>query len=167
MGISFFELYASFRDHLTSIGYEYIASGSFRYVYRRRNVIVKIPRSFDGVVDNIIEAKAYSVYRNKPTSLGIILAPSKLMINYCLMMPHLKCHSQDLILLKKEEMPNWAYQLDAHQVGLRNGKIMAYDYALNMPERFRWEKELGIKSNFFHSDWKQCHPEFFHQTEVF
>ena len=154
------ELYNPFVKKLISKGYSFLGSGSFREVYRKHNVIVKVPRCVDGVIDNIIEAKAYSVYRNKPTSLGLILAPAKLIINYCLMMPYLETNP-DASNEWLNSLPGWVANIDNFQVGIRNNKLMAYDYALNMKERYQWEEELGIKSKFFNKEWRVCHPYFF------
>jgi len=151
------EFYYSFAKSILDAGYKRIGRGAFRRAFKRNNSIIKIPLNSDGVVDNLIEAKAYKFYKNKPTSLGIYIAPCRLLQNYCLLMPyvaHLN-HSE------YESMPEWSKMVDNDQVGMRNNRVIAYDYALDLEERYEWEQELLIKSDFFQTNWKNVKPFLF------
>lgn len=116
-------------QYLTSIKFEYTGRGASREAYKRGNIVVKVPLHEYGIMDNFIEAKAYSKYRNAETTGGwydlskkkISLAPCHLMNNHCLMMP----------FIEKEIMklpPDWVLRLDGGQAGLYNGRYVAYDY---------------------------------------
>ena len=55
----FEDKYSSFSNYLTKNEFKYIGCGSFRHVYSREKVVIKIPRNYNGRLDNIMEAKAY------------------------------------------------------------------------------------------------------------
>ena len=153
------DFYKYFVLDIESAGYVYRGRGSFRAVYHRGNSVIKVPSNSDGIVDNFIEAKAYKHYGNKPTSLGIYLAPCRLLPNYCLIMGFARA-------IKDCEMPGWADAVEGMQVGRYNGRVVAYDYALDLEERYAWEEESGYKSNYFQSDWKDQKPELFPQEVI-
>lgn len=146
--------YFSFRKELSLSGFKRISSGSFRSAYRRKNVIIKIPFSVDGVIDNMMEAKAYKLYKNKPTSLGIFLAPCRLLSNYALMMPFVNRSW-------KVDQPDWVDMVEGAQVGHYKDKLVAFDYALDLEERYAWEKESILQSEFFQNSWKEVKPFLF------
>lgn len=137
--------YEGFSAYLDLSGFEVIGSGSFRIAWMRDNVVIKVPLVADGVMDNRIEAKAWRVYRDRPTQTGICVPPSRLLKNDCLMMAYVE---EDF----HQVLPEWAERIDCRQVGLYKGRIVAYDFALDLPERAKWEKEWGVYSHFFYSD---------------
>jgi hypothetical protein len=136
-------VFEKFADYLVSVGFRYLNQGSFRQVYERGSVVIKIPVNRNGMIDNRAEARAYQKYKNNPTSKGVYLMPCRLLPNGCLMMR------------KFEEgpyqRPDWSHLVDGHQLGRYKGRIVAYDYALDLVDRFQWEKEWGIKTSFFSS----------------
>lgn len=137
------EYYTKFTRELLWKGFLYSGSGSFRRGYERKNLIVKVPITRDGILDNYMEAKAWRKYKNNPTSLGILLAPCRLLSNYCLIMPRLE-RTYDT-----GNLPSWVDSVDREQVGFRNGRVMAFDYAIDLQERLKWEMDLKIKNTFF------------------
>lgn len=137
---------------LQNAGFQYLGTGSFRTVYARGNVVIKIPIVNDGFIDNLIEHTAYHHYFSRPTRQRIRLAPCRLLRNGCLMMRKVVWEEHHY---HNTRMPKWVDLIDGSQVGPYKGKIVAYDYALDLIERFKWEKELGIKSKWFHSsEWR-------------
>lgn len=153
-GTAIYKLYLPFKKHLRASGFRRLNRGSFREVYRRKNVVIKIPINVNGVIDNMMEAKAYRFYKNKPTSLGIVLAPARLLSNYCLMMPYVDQNLSDL----EGPIPEWVEMVDADQVGIFKKRLVAYDYALDLQERYAWEIESNLKSDFFQGEWKHVKP---------
>jgi hypothetical protein len=147
-GLCLYERYYNFVQHIQSKGFTYVSSGSFRQVYQREDKVIKIPRYHDGLIDNMVEARAYKKYRNSPTPEGLVLTPCRLLHNGCLMMMFVK--RWDLY-----NRPKWSKKIDGGQVGLYKGKYVAFDYALEMYERFEWEREWNQYSVFFNSrDWE-------------
>jgi hypothetical protein len=147
--------YEAFVRRLKSIGFHYVDSGSFRHVYCRRNIVIKIPKNYNGEIDNIMEAKAYRKYKNRPTNLGLYLAPCRMLPDNCLMM--VKVNTPML----KDKYPVWANYdtIDRRQVGRYRNRIVAFDFALNLSERLEWEKSNGFTGSFFQNEWIYCHPE--------
>ncbi len=147
-GECLYERYYNFIQYLQSKGFSYVSSGSFRQVYQCGDKVIKVPRYHDGLIDNMVEARAYKKYHSTPTPEGLVLAPCRLLKNGCLMMVFVQ--RWDLF-----ERPDWSDKIDGGQVGLYKGKYVAFDYALEMVERFQWEKEWGMHSTFFNSrDWE-------------
>lgn len=144
--------YLPFVEELFFAGFKTVDKGSFRQVYRRNKMVVKVPLKADGVVDNQMEARAYKHYGNKPTSLGIHLAPCRLLTNGCLLMPFVT------IVEYRVGMPEWVEMVEGDQVGLYKGRLVAYDYALDLTERFAWEQESNLKSDYFQNSWKNVKP---------
>lgn len=101
--------------------WKYVGSGRHRTVYKRGNVVLKIPQSLNALEDNIIEREIFINSRGNK-----IFAPCRLLSNGCLMMRAL----EDLYGSRKLH-PHWAMALvDGPQIGRdQNGKIMIYDYA--------------------------------------
>ncbi len=151
------ERYSSFETQLLARNFTYMSRGSFRRVYQRKNIVIKIPLKHDGLIDNRVEAAAWNKYKNNPTSEGLFLAPCRLLANDCLMMVVVSLLPYDY------QRPEWIEKIDSLQVGLHRGRLVAYDYALDRRERHQWEKEWGIRSNFFHQEWIQHHA---HAREV-
>jgi hypothetical protein len=145
-----FDAYESFRKSLENRGFVYIGSGDFRRVYRRGKMVVKIPSSRHGAIDNYMEARAWHKYRNTPTPIGASLAPCRLLPNWCLMMASVQTCSRE-----ESSRLGWSRDIDKAQVGLYKGRVVAYDYALNLTERLSWERELGIPedASFFQAEW--------------
>lgn len=141
-------VFRSFVEQLESKGFYYLGSGSFRKTWARKNVVVKIPSNLDGVVDNRVEASVWRRYRNQPNSFGYHFAPCRLLPNGCLMM--VKVEWRDM---RDEDRAEWIRFIDSNQVGKYKGRVVAYDYALDVPERIQLEKDWGIESVFFHSRW--------------
>jgi hypothetical protein len=134
-------------DALKSRGFEYVGAGMFRAVFMRGGVVVKVPHNKDGYIDNRTEAAAWRKYRNKPTSRGAYVAPCRLLDDGCLMMV-----SVDSDNINYANLPAWARQIDCSQVGMYKGRMVAYDFALDVMEREEWEKEWGTFSKFFHEN---------------
>ncbi|CAB4196677.1 hypothetical protein UFOVP1290_197 [uncultured Caudovirales phage] len=155
--------FAKFVSYLESKGFYYIGAGSFRHVYCRNNVVIKIPRNFNGGVDNMMEAKAYKKYKNGPTNLGLYLAPCRLLTNGCLMMMKVNTFMID------GEYPDWANYdtVDSRQVGKYRNRIVAFDFALNLSERLAWENDAKIYDSFFQDEWIANHPELGYIEETY
>jgi hypothetical protein len=138
--------YREFVTHLQSIDFKYEGSGAFRSAYRRGKVVVKVPLNGDGICDNRTEAAAWHKYKSRPTSKGYRLAPCRMLNNGCLMMVVV---DRDVTygVLHKED---WTYKIEGGQVGLYRGQIVAFDFALNIPERSDWEEQSGLKSEWFY-----------------
>jgi hypothetical protein len=136
-------VFEKFTTYIGSIGFRYLNQGSFRQVYERGSVVIKIPLNRNGLIDNNAEAKAYQKYKNSPTSKGVYLMPCRLLPNGCLMMRRIEDGSY--------QQPDWSKFVDGHQLARYKGRIVAYDYALDLVDRFEWEKEWGIKTSFFSS----------------
>src|ERR1700748_2519731 len=86
-------LYSKYKDFISYIcnhGYKYLSYGGFREVYTNNKVVIKVPRNKNGLMDNRVEAKAFSVYHKKPTKEGVRVAPSRLLSNGCLMQAFVK-----------------------------------------------------------------------------
>lgn len=154
------DFYTPFVEELFFQGFRYLGAGAFRTVYRRKNFVVKVPRKTDGVVDNQMEARAYKVYGRRPTSLGLLLAPCQLLANHCLVMRYAKPVEYT------EKLPEWTDHVEGAQVGRYNNKLVAFDYALDLTERYAWEKESILQSNFFKNVWKDVKP-FLYPAETF
>lgn len=153
-------IYYPFVEDLFFAGFKILNQGSFREVYRRDKIVIKVPMNVDGVVDNRMEARAYKHYGNKPTSLGIHLAPCRLLKNGCLLMPYVKP------LPFNKSLPEWVEMVEGDQVGAYKGRVVAFDYALDLAERFAWENESDFKSDFFQTGWKNVKP-FLYPSETF
>jgi len=144
--------FESFEEHLRSKGFTYLSEGSFRRVYERKGIVIKVPTCTDGLLDNRVEHTAYHKYWNGPTRRGVYLAPCRLLANGCLMMKKL---TWEIGL----DRPKWAALIDGRQVGPYKGRMVAYDYALDMTERFKWEREWKCESKFFNSlEWRNQRP---------
>lgn len=144
--------YDKFISNLEKMNFEYLGQGSFRMVYKRGKIVIKIPLSVAGLLDNMAEHRAYHTYFSKRTKQGFKLAPCRLLPNGTLMMVAMR-------FTWDAKLPRWATMIDGHQVGQYKGKTVAYDYALNLVERLEWEEEWLrenpklAKGNFFlHSD---------------
>lgn len=153
------EKYDSFVNQLSKTGWMWVGGGSFRRVWGRNNHVVKIPRNNDGELDNIMEFKAWRKYRNKPTSLGLFLAPCRLLQNNCLLMANVDVDSGAEIELPWQHPtdPNLNL-LDKDQAGIYKGRVVAYDYALDLQERLSWEEELEVYNSFFQQKWVIYRP---------
>lgn len=139
--------YADFCAHLKKQGFTYLNEGSFRRVYERRNIVVKVPMFEDGIIDNMVEHRAYHTYFNGPTRRGIYLAPCRLLPNKCLMMRKVYWN------VRESHNPKWKSEIDRGQVGFYNGRMVAYDFAIDLTERFKWEKEWDMFSLYFNSNY--------------
>ncbi len=146
------DLYRPFIEHLESKGFQYLSCGSFRETYVRGNVVIKVPQCTDGMLDNRTEAKAYKTYKNGPTSTGIYLAPCRLLPNGSLMMVLVDKETADDEGNFPDYFPEWIEQIDGCQVGLYKRRVVAFDYALDLPERFGWEREWNEQSEYFNTE---------------
>lgn len=153
----------SFKTHLRMNGWFFINHGSFREVFHRGNWVIKVPFTDDGALDNLMEAKAWRKYRDKPTSLGIMLAPCRLLPNGCLLMVAVDTDNW--------APPSWNTSinglevLDKNQAGFYKGRVVAYDFGLDLTERLAWEEELGLRNTFFQNDWAPYRPHLLMQKE--
>lgn len=158
-----------FCDHLKEKGFRSVNDdlGSFRKVFIRNRIVIKVPRDNDGVIDNIMEAKAWKKYRSEPTDLGFYLAPCRLLRNQSLMMAKVEiseieeCDDPMMDLCSQADrllVPLWVDDLDTNQAGIYKGRWVAYDYALDLTERIIWEEEMGLHSEYFHEEWFANRP---------
>lgn len=125
-------------------GFKYFDFGSFRSVWSNKDYVIKIPVDKDGLLDNLMEAKAWKKYKNNPTNLGIVLAPCRLLSNFALLMPFI-----NTCTYHQKELIEWSDKVDAQQIGMLNGRTVAYDFAHNLTERLTWETELGVSESWF------------------
>jgi len=139
-----------FSQYIQSKGFEYINFGAFRLVYARKNVVIKVPRSMDGMIDNYIEAKAYRKYRDNKTNIGMLLMPCRLLPNGCLMMPKIACGNVPYDF----EAP-YKSLTDGWQHAFYKGKVRVYDFAIDISERLSWENEAGISNSWFADTYSQ------------
>jgi len=160
-GGSLGDKYMSFRIYIIDRGFKYIDSGSFRATYIRNGVVIKVPRNFDGEVDNMVEAAAWHKYKNNPTSQGIYLAPCRLLSNGCLMMMTVDL-SQDY---EFSIYTKWIDDVEGYQVGIYRSRLVAYDYALDIPERIKWEEEWGVSSETYQLSYRCYHEAFYKESE--
>jgi hypothetical protein len=123
--------YIEYKEELYRRGFRRLGEGSFREVYRRKNVVVKIPHNDSGFDDNIVEAFAYLRYRKGADSNLFVFAPCRLLPNGCLLMVYV----EPLFYPNK---PLWANYIDGGQVGTYNGRIVAYDSANELSELRLW-----------------------------
>lgn len=137
--------FVQFEEYLKSRGFEYIGCGSFRRGFRRNKIIIKVPRNDDGLYDNRVEAAAWHKYKNQPSSQGIILAPCRLLSNGCLMMVRVERK-----YFTEEAAPSWAKAVEGWQVGTYRGRLVAFDFALDITEREEWELQWGVRSEFYY-----------------
>lgn len=145
--------YMNFRNELKNKGFCFLGRGSFRSVFDRKNVVIKVPNNLDGLLDNIMEARAYRQYKNRPTRTVIQLAACRLLPNGCLMMVLVDRGFRDSGIDIKSHR-EWIEQIDSEQVGVRAGRLVAYDYAIDLFERIEWEKELGLKTSWFQTSYR-------------
>jgi hypothetical protein len=145
----------NFVQKLSSKNFSYLGEGSTRIAYSRNNIVIKIPLNEVGLVDNLIEACAYRVYRNKPFSNGIIPAPNKYLKNGCLMMVKV---DKPGMWNRNNCVPDWVYHVDSVQAGIYKNRIVAYDYSLDIPERIQWEKLINytVDPDF---NWRNCYSK--------
>lgn len=118
-------VYERFGEKLIKKGFKRLDCGSYRMVFHRNGIVIKVPHNQDGILDNIVEADAWRTVKNKPTRHGYYLAPCRLLKNKCLMMVYVDVDSEG-------ELPSWAFMIDASQVGLYKNRYVAYDYALDV-----------------------------------
>ena len=98
----------------------YIGKGRNRIVWRRCNIVVKVPLNNDGLHDNWNERKMWSKYH---THTEIKYASCRLYANYFLLMEYVNA------FVPTSDLPMWANYVDCRQVGYnRRGMIVAYDY---------------------------------------
>ncbi len=141
--------YIPFVTSIKKAGFEEIDEGSFRVAFSRNNIVIKVPMNEDGEIDNRVEAAVWRKYKNNPTDRGIYLAPCRLLPNGCLMMG--KCNF-DYTTGESDERwssGHWSSKVEGCQVGKYRGRIVAYDYALNVSERLALEEEWGVYGHVF------------------
>lgn len=129
--------YAYFVPKLLKMGFIKTGMGSYRHAYRRGNVVVKVPRSDSGFVDNIVEAYAYHYYRKEPDDNGFVYAPCRLLPNGCLMMVVVDFSSEEFVCEEVVGLPYWTNWIDGCQVGRYNGRIVAFDSANDVTPELR------------------------------
>lgn len=148
----FYTHYDNFTKHLSQIGFKRLDSGDFRSVWVRNKIVIKIPLSMDGAIDNLVEAKAWRKYKKKKAKLGIYLAPCRILPNCTLMMVKVN------LSYSYKKNPDWSQMIDQEQVGIYKKRFVCYDYALDIPERIEWEKEWGVPYSFFQDEYVQRRP---------
>ena len=140
--------YVPFIRHIESLGFKFIGRGSFRQVYLRGKIVIKVPRNGDGINDNRTEAAAWHKYKSHPTPKGYMLAPCRMLANGCQMMVAVDRDAPSDVRYKDE----WASKIESGQVGMYRERVVAYDFALNIPERAEWEHQWGVKSVWFYAN---------------
>lgn len=144
-----------FKNTLTSSGFYNVGRGSTRRAFLRGKIVIKLPLGLDGLVDNGMEWLAWRKYRHNPTPLGLILAPCRLMRNGCLMMPFVdQVNTEDQVPWNCVLDNEWI--VDGVQVGRYKDRVVAYDYAFDLPERIEWENQLDLISRW-QEDWYPWH----------
>ncbi len=135
-----FDYYRQYEEVLHKAGFYYLGVGAYRTAFRRKNVVVKIPQSYLGFLDNIYEAYAYRKYRREPGPNDEIYIPCRLLSNVCIMMPFVKR------IQTANELPEWTRYIDGQQVGMFNGRVVVYDSACDIETKDQYEarKWAGI-----------------------
>ncbi len=141
--------YIEFVNSIKKAGFEEIDEGSFRVVYARNNIVIKIPMNEDGEIDNRVEAAVWRKYKSNPTDRGLYLAPCRLLPNGCLMMGKCNFDYTSEESDQRWSSGHWSKNVDNYQVGKYHGRIVAYDYALNVSERMDLEEEWGVHGHVF------------------
>jgi len=118
------DYFENFKEFLLEKGFAHIGSGHFRAGYRRKNIVIKVPENKFGFEDNILEAHAYKIYRNKPDKYGRVFAPARLLTNACVMMPFITKIDES-----ETNLPKWCLEIDNVQCGYYKDKIVVYDSA--------------------------------------
>lgn len=125
---------AKYKDYLAKNGFERIGYGATRVSFKRKNIVIKVPKSKCGFMDNEIEALAYKRYRNNESPDGMFLAPCRLIPNGCLMMklvddsnPLLRAALNSYASMK-ELLPKWVFGKDGYQIGMYKDRLVQYDY---------------------------------------
>lgn len=149
---NFYDYYQTFTDRLSELKFTKLEYGDFRSVWVRGNIVIKIPLSMDGAIDNLMEAKAWKKYRNRKAKLGIYLAPCRILPNCALMMVKVKTK------FSRKKTPSWAQMIDNEQIGIYKKRFVCYDYALDIPDRLTWEKEWNITDTFFQTSYLDRRP---------
>lgn len=110
---------------------EYLGSGRNREVYRRGNYVIKVPRNWQGIVDNEHEADVGS-YTRKEVPGSIQYARCRLHPGGILVMQYAQFVGPGTDpdgFLPHKNGPSWMGFVDCGQVGYnRFGKVVAYDY---------------------------------------
>ena len=121
-----YDYYRQYEDVLVKASFSHLGVGAYRRAYRRNNIVVKIPQSHLGMLDNIYEAYAYRKYRLQPGFNGEVYAPCRLLSNACVMMVFTK-H-----ITLPGDLPEWSKWIDGQQVGMFNGRVVVYDSACDI-----------------------------------
>ena len=127
-----------FEGFLQTSGFHYLNSGSFRDVYSRKGIVVKVPSSPEGLRHNIFEAYIYRKFRNTPTTRGALFAPCRLLGNGCLMMVTVEFYPEG------ERKPDWSNWIDHEQVGFYKGRWVAYDFSIDIGESLEVEASMWM-----------------------
>lgn len=101
--------------------YEFLGQGRTRKVFRRGNVVVKIPLNEKGFLDNAMEAGMYRKYGKK----GDIVPYARCRLTRAgfLVMEYVAPVARGFVA------PDWAGFVDCCQVGHNSkGELLAYDY---------------------------------------
>lgn len=107
--------------NLSKSNWKYVDSGRCRRVWKRNNVVLKIAYNEDGIISNKQE---YYLYKHDNRG---IYAPCRLIKENLLMMRAVEVIEDPYYY--REDLPGWALDLiDGPQIGLLNGKYVAYDY---------------------------------------
>lgn len=143
-----------FQFKIELAGFENVGAGSFRRVFKRGKVVIKVPKNHNGVIDNLFEAHAWKTLRNKPSEIGVVCAPCRILPNGCLMMVVVEAYDlYDQDGKYKIPRPEWVGNIDSAQAGFYKGQWVAYDYALDLVERHDWEDALEAHDSFFKEEW--------------
>jgi hypothetical protein len=108
---------------MSSCNWVYLGQGRNRIVWRRGNIVVKVPLNWNGLTDNWHERDTWLRERTR----GYIpLASCRLYHNYALVMEYVKSYYSGA-----DQMPRWVMSVDCGQVGHnKRGQLLAYDYGI-------------------------------------
>jgi hypothetical protein len=142
--------FSKFTRKLEKSDFEYLDEGSFRRVYHRKGVVIKLPINELGERHNIFEAFAYWKFRKTPTKRGALFAPCRLLNNGCLMMVYVNPYRGTA------DLPEWANLIDGRQVSRYRGRWVAYDFAIDIGRATELESSYwaDIQDHLF------CHDEY-------
>lgn len=108
--------------------------GRNRSVYVMKNLVVKIPRNFDGIADNDWEGSVSNGGDEDPKGWEIIYARTRMHYHGeipVVFMERVDPALSSEIKLRLGSVPNWTGRVDCEQVGFtRRGKLVAYDYGM-------------------------------------
>lgn len=131
-----------FSSLMEKYNFTFVGEGFTRRTYLSPNerFILKCPINEDGLYCNIRESELWHKFKSRANKSGIYFIPCRLINNCILMMWAVNQIAGDsigdrralddgnLYKMDKSLFQDWFHNIDSCQVGLYNGKPMAYDY---------------------------------------